>query len=123
MSENDPLAVLARLDDIEDLLGRITPGPWSDFAESGDHWIQPVGDDGMPRDGSWGIDANDLPVPDMLFIADAPAMVAQLVAAVRVLQESNNWQAERIRLLEKGCRCCRGTAYPPFDADQTTDDA
>lgn len=55
-----------------------TPGPWSEFAESGDYWIAQVVEDGMPGkvvcDDSAGISGGDTNL-----ICAAPELLAALI--------------------------------------------
>jgi hypothetical protein len=72
----------AELDAIEAQANRATPGPWSEFCESSDWWIQQKDADGGPT-GTAVADANGMSVDDMLFIVAARTNVPRLVAEVK----------------------------------------
>ena len=78
MTEEELKAIEARLQ-------AATPGPWSDFCESGDWWIETMADDGSPG-GLVVCDANDMDAADMALIAAAPTDIAALIAEVRRLR-------------------------------------
>lgn len=68
-----------------------TPTPWSEFAESGDWWIQQCDADGNPIGGTVVSNANDMSSADMLFIVRAVnAHDAMLNAIARYLELHSN---------------------------------
>lgn len=73
-----PLGV-AELEAIEAQATRATPGPWSEFCESGDWWIGQQDAKGGPT-GLTVCDADTMSVDDMLFIVAARTNVPRLVA-------------------------------------------
>lgn len=83
------------LEAIRQRLSNATPGPWSDFCESGQWWIQQKGPDGDPT-GEVICIADDISADDMIFIANAPADIAAL------LVDRDAWE-RRARELESLC--------------------
>lgn len=63
--------------------GPHTPGPWSEFAESGDYWIAQVVEDGMP--GAVVCDSVGITEGDTNLICAAPELLA---ACERIIQEA-----------------------------------
>jgi hypothetical protein len=67
-------------------LAAATPGPWAEFAESGDWWIGRVSDDPQ-LDTAWICDSNEpMEQADIEFITHAPVDIAALIAEVERLR-------------------------------------
>ncbi len=86
-----------------------TPTPWSEFAESGDWWIQQCDAEGNPIGETVVSNANDMSAADMFFILQACNSFDALVAAckeelevydgmdVATLRDSTLARIERLR--------------------------
>jgi hypothetical protein len=72
---------MLNLEPIKERLAAADEGPWSDFCESGDWWIQQCSADGDPI-GATICDANDMSTSNMNLIAHAPADLAALIEEV-----------------------------------------
>lgn len=64
--------------------GPHTPGPWSEFAESGDYWIAQVVEDGMP--GAVVCDSVGISGSDTSLICAAPELLDALERLVHMAE-------------------------------------
>lgn len=72
------------LDAIKARLAAATPGPWSEYAESGEWWINQNDGDGAnpsPVEGGWVCDSRQMSPEDVEFVTHAPTDIAFLLAA------------------------------------------
>lgn len=68
--------------DIEQIRARLaaaTPGPWMEWAESGDYWIGRCCDDVPEKDAEWVCDSGDMSDENTEFVAHAPSDIAALI--------------------------------------------
>ena len=73
-----------------------TPTPWSEFAESGDWWIQQCDADGSPVGETVVSNANDMSAADMLFIVRACNAHDALVSTLKAV-EAHHVEQNRIK--------------------------
>lgn len=72
-----------------------TPTPWSEFAESGDWWIQQCDAEGNPAGATVVTNANDMSAADMGFIITACNAHEALVEALQAI-EAHHVEESRI---------------------------